>query len=91
MERIDLDGEQMQDRSKTHDHLTERLQLPDYYGRNLDALYDILSERREPMQLVVRHRETILVRLGKYGEALCRTLEDAALSNPWLEVLFLDE
>lgn len=91
MEKIILDGEQMPSRRKAHDHLTERLQLPDYYGRNLDGLYDLLTERREPVQLVVRHKGTILSWLGEYGEALCQTLEDAARANPRLEVLFRDE
>lgn len=91
MERIILDGERMLDRPMAHDHLAERLQFPDYYGRNLDGLYDLLTERREPAQLTVRHRGTILSRLGEYGEALCRTLEEAARANPRLEVLFPDE
>lgn len=90
MERIILDGEQMLSRREAHDHLTERLQFPDYYGRNLDGLYDLLSERTEPAQLVVLRREMILSQLGEYGEALCRTLEDAARANPRLEVLFRD-
>ena len=31
-------------RREAHDHLTERLGLPEYYGRNLDGLYDLLTE-----------------------------------------------
>lgn len=27
-----------------HDYLMEALDLPDYYGKNLDALYDCLTE-----------------------------------------------
>lgn len=91
METIILDGEQMLSRRQAHDHIAERLQFPDCYGRNLDGLYDLLTERREPVQLAVRHKGTILSRLGAYGEALCRTLEDAARANPRLKVLFQEE
>lgn len=88
MERIILDGEQMRTRSQAHDHLSERLRFPDYYGRNLDGLYDLLSELTEPIQLVVQHKGALLTWLGEYGEALCQTLEDADRANPRLELLY---
>lgn len=34
-----------------HAALKMMLSLPDYYGMNADALYDCLSERREPVCL----------------------------------------
>ena len=34
-----------------HAALKGMLALPDYYGMNADALYDCLSERREPVNL----------------------------------------
>ena len=91
IETIILDGEQMRNRRAVHDHLAEQLGLPEYYGRNLDALYDLLTERGFPTRLVVQHKETLLSRLGKYGIALCRTLEDAGRANPSLEVLFPED
>lgn len=91
IETVAIDGEEMLNRRMAHDHLTERLALPDYYGRNLDALYDLLSERTAPTRLVVRHKGSILSWLGEYGAALCQTLEDADRANPRLEVLFPEE
>lgn len=91
METIVIDGEKMLNRRAAHDHLAEKLSLPDYYGRNLDALYDLLTEREGPVRLVVRHRGTILSWLGEYGAALCQTLEDADRANPGLEVLFPED
>ena len=91
IETIILDGERMQNRRAAHDHLAERLGLPEYYGRNLDALYDLLTERSGPARLVVQHRKALLSRLGGYGTALCRTLEEADRSNPDLEVLFSED
>ena len=91
IETIFLDGQKMLNHRAAHDHLAERLELPEYYGRNLDALYDLLTEREGPTRLVVQHRETILSWLGEYGGALCQTLEDADRANPGLEVLFPEE
>ena len=91
IETIVLDGGQMLTRRSAHDHLSEQLALPEYYGRNLDALYDLLTERGSPARLVMRNRNTLLDGLGEYGAALCRTLEDAGRANPNLEVLFLED
>ena len=88
MEVITIDGDRMSNRRAAHDHLTEALSLPEHYGRNLDALYDMLTERGGPTRLIVRRRDTVISFLGDYGEALCQTLEDAGRANPQLEVLF---
>ena len=88
METIILDGARMLNQRAAHDHLAEALSLPEHYGRNLDALYDLLTERSNPTRLIVRRRDILISWLGDYGAALCQTLEDADRSNPKLEVLF---
>lgn len=42
---IDLDGRRMRDWPSTYDQLTEAFELPDYFGRNLDALSECLSDQ----------------------------------------------
>ena len=39
-----LDCANMYDRQSAHDYLEASPELPDYYGRNLDALADCLTE-----------------------------------------------
>ena len=78
---IYLDGRYMSDRKLAHDYLKTQLDLPDYYGRNLDALYDLLMEFSEPTSIVVQHQTEI------YTEALLETLMDAADNNPNLEIV----
>lgn len=41
-------------KDKIHENLKSSLQLPDYYGRNLDALYDCLSEKVPTEELTYR-------------------------------------
>lgn len=88
MTTVVVDGGLMSSREAAHDLLAARLGLPEYYGRNLDALYDALTERAEPTRLVLLHREELAERLGEYAGALLETLEDADRANPALEVLY---
>ena len=44
MKQITLDGNRLGDAAKVHDYLKETLDFPEYYGKNLDALYDCLTD-----------------------------------------------
>ena len=44
MKQITLDGNLLADAAKVHDYLKEMLEFPEYYGSNLDALYDCLTD-----------------------------------------------
>ena len=44
MKRVELIASQLTDKEVLHDVLAEELQLPEWYGRNLDALHDCLTE-----------------------------------------------
>ena len=90
METIVIVGEKMLNRREAHDYLTQALCLPDYYGRNLDALYDLLTERETPTRIMIQHGNTLLSWLGDYGQALIQTMIDADRANPSLEVLFAE-
>ena len=39
-----IDALYLNDRETAHEYLAEIFDFPDYYGKNLDALYDCLSE-----------------------------------------------
>ena len=44
MKHITLDGNLLADAAQVHDYLKELLEFPKYYGKNLDALYDCLTD-----------------------------------------------
>ena len=46
-----LDGEKITNRQTLHDILSSSLGLPEWYGRNLDALYDCLTEIQEETEI----------------------------------------
>ena len=87
MRELLLDGAAVTDRASLHDRLTELLTLPDYYGRNLDALHDCLGDIAEPTLLRVTHRTLLEQRLGDYAEGLFAVLKDSAAENSRLSVL----
>ena len=50
---IRLDASKMKTRSEAHPYLKEKLSFPEYYGGNLDALYDVLTESDEPARIEI--------------------------------------
>ncbi len=50
---IFIDGARYATRQELHLALKMMLDLPDYYGCNADALYDCLSERKDPVNLCI--------------------------------------
>ena len=61
-----------------HEQLAQTLHFPDFYGRNLDALYDCLTELREDVTFTVQNVHA----LGRRGPALQMMLQKAARLNP---------
>ena len=88
---IILDGALMTDRAALHDLLAEKFAFPDYYGRNLDALYDLLSAYPQQISVTLIHANLLEVHLGSYGKAVIQTLNDASRDNVRLTISIFDE
>ena len=58
METIILDGNILGDKERVHGYLKETLNFPEYYGNNLDALYDCLTELGEVKIQIKRGKES---------------------------------
>lgn len=88
--KVELDGRRMTDRGQAHDYLAEMLRFPGYYGRNLDALYDLLSETKEPLEITLTHCSELKEQLGNYGQMLLTTLQEAENDFLMLTVNLVD-
>lgn len=75
-----LDGRNMLTRAQAHEELRRVLALPDYYGRNLDALWDLVSTMEDEVALI--NAEAMKQSLGLYGEKLLSLFIDAQNQNP---------
>ena len=80
---ITLDGGRMEDRAALHAALKKALNLPDYYGGNLDALNDCLSERTGRELIVLTGFSDFAETFGPYGLSLLRVFND----NGWQVLL----
>lgn len=52
-----LNGLLMQTRGDMHAHLRERFHLAEHYGNNLDALWDLLTERADGGYILLEFAE----------------------------------
>ena len=68
--------------------LVKELPLPDYYGRNLDALYDVLTESGDGWNIIFYNARFAQYRLGKYFDALSRLCREAAEDVHDLKIRF---
>lgn len=78
-----LDASKMVSRQEAHRYLKEQLAFPDYYGKNLDALYDCLTELTDTAVVFVDlHRAE-----GTYFDKVLQVFREAAGDNPGLTIL----
>ena len=73
---IVLDGRRMVDRDGAHAELKQKLSLPEYYGDNLDALNDCLSERTGRELIVIESAGEFLEGCTGYAAGLLRVFND---------------
>jgi len=86
MRKLTLDCSQISTKAGLHLRLNELLALPDYYGNNLDALADCLSELHQETCLTLEQPEALEQALGDYAERFFRLLEHCAAENPFFHV-----
>jgi RNAse (barnase) inhibitor barstar len=86
MRKLTLDCSQISTKAGLHLQLTELLDLPEYYGNNLDALADCLSEIHQDTCLVLEQPEALTEALGDYAERFFRLLEHCTSENPFFHV-----
>lgn len=81
-----LDGRRLISKELLHQYLAEELKLPAWYGQNLDALYDCLTDQMEEIEFVFLEEDKAEKALGTYAKALKKVIQDAARENPRIKI-----
>ena len=87
---IDLTG--VEDRTELHDRIEQALPVPEWYGRNLDALYDVLTEPSFGGDCLICFTGCAGPgeKMPRYMEAMRQVCSAASEENPGLCVDFWD-
>ncbi|RNC66704.1 MAG: barnase inhibitor [Desulfuromonadales bacterium] len=87
--RCILDGATIQTMDDIYRALASQLPLPSYFGRNLDALWDILSTDIEgPVELVWEDAAASRIALGKNFDRIEELLKELERERDDFRVIF---
>lgn len=84
MKQIILDGSILADAAAVHEYVKEQLQFPDYYGKNLDALHDCLTDLDDIEITITSPKED-----GAIFQRIARVFKAAANENESLKLNIL--
>lgn len=84
MNEIVIDCTAVHSRADLHQVFADALSFPECYGKNLDALYDCLTEISATLHLANWEQNG----MGIYASAVRKVLEAAVAHNPQLTVFF---
>lgn len=82
MKQRTLNGKKMTDKEATHKYIAAKLDFPEYYGKNLDALADCVSEFCIDKYIRFKNFDEAQKNLGEYAEMLVAVFSDIAEENP---------
>lgn len=87
VEIIRLEGGEMTDRKAMHAYLKKKLHLPEYYGNNLDALWDYLTTDFSGKMIILQNPQMVQNQLGDYGDSLVRLFKEVAAANSAIRLI----
>ena len=90
MTYVFLDGERVKEIADLHRVFADTLELPDYYGKNLDALHDCLTDRVSPLCVVAANTELLKKNLGRRWSSFLRLTKDLEREKPGFRFVALD-
>ena len=83
---ITLNGSLLNDRESFHREIARARSFPAWYGRNLDALHDCLSDLVEDVSISIEGCEDF----SPYAHRVINVLRAAAAENPHLQLYVSD-
>ncbi|MBR2528301.1 MAG: barstar family protein [Blautia sp.] len=82
-----IKGADFKNREQIHEYLAGILEFPPYYGKNLSALYDVLTETDLKTQIRIDYENMLDQEMIEYLDRMVQVITDAAAGNPDLELI----
>ena len=79
--RATINGKRVTDKASLYALLGKKLSLPADCGKNLDALFDVLTDPGKDRIITVKNEDLLRERLGDYADSFLKMLEDACQSG----------
>ena len=79
--RATINGKRVTDKASLYALLGQKLSLPADCGKNLDALFDVLTDPGKDRIIIIKNEAMLRERLGDYAESFLQMLEDACQSG----------
>lgn len=86
MQIVYLDTREFTDKEASHAYLKEMLDFPEYYGANLDALYDCLTDL-PPTEIFLENVEDA----GLFYPVIKHVMQSAKKENRDIRILIVDD
>lgn len=87
MRELVVDGNKINDMADIHSLFAKELSFPEWYGNNLDALRDCLTDVSDEVAITVVNRDALFEKLNvRYGRFL-KTLEYSKKENEKLKII----
>ncbi len=84
-----IDGAKMETRTAAHHEIAKNLDFAEYYGANLDALWDMMSTFEG--NVVLKNPGEMLESIGSYGNRILSVFYEAEEMNPGLRFHVVEE
>ena len=76
-----LDGNKMTTKESAFEHIKKTCLFHDYFGNNLDALNDALSEMSKDAIIILMNRDALLEALGDYGFTMLEVFRENSIGS----------
>lgn len=88
MKEFVLDGAAMTSKEAIYQQLSRVFSFPTYFGHNLDAVWDLLMEEDEHIEIHFKHIALLVEHMDDYGEKLVKVFHNLEAINRHYTVHF---
>ena len=85
--KVFIDGKKINSKQQLHTYFADEMNFPEWYGKNLDALYDCVTDITEETEIEIINRPALHEHLGKYAKAFEKMLRDAQEENENIKII----